>query len=213
MSLIRRISISASLLLLTASASAFASFPIKSYKATFALNHHGKHVGESVKVFKTDGKHYTFSGDTKVHVLFIHKEMREASSGAVSSHGIQPKHYQTSQGLSMAISEFPVAKGLQDNLTQQLMMRFNLIKTGVPGSMTAVTAKGKQKFNFSLVKDNVSVNSPLGKLATTEVTYTDKKGNTVAEWLAKKYNYLPAVILISKGGDISDSIYLTKFSG
>jgi hypothetical protein len=41
------------------------------------------------------------------------------------------------------------------------------------------------------------------------VRFEDNKGNQVDEWLAEKYQYLPVIVQISKGGKTSSTIRVT----
>jgi hypothetical protein len=91
-----------------------------------------------------------------------------------------------------------------------LMLRYFLLNNQTPQTLSVVTTKGIQNFAFKMIRPEETINSALdGNLSATHIRFTDNDGNQIDQWLAKKYNYLPVVIKVSKNGVVSSAIYLT----
>lgn len=206
-----------SLILLAASApmlatAAPASSPkIAPFSAQYALYHHGSKVGTSITTLSYPTPHrYHCVSKTDLRVLFFHKHYQEDSVGNVTKQGYQATQYAMSSNGKSIDQTRSIPDGVQDPLSEVLTLRHYLLAGEAPKAVSTMTAKGKQTYTFKIVNPHQTITTALGKLVVAQVRFFDDKGNQVNEWLAKKYNYLPAAIKISKNKDTSGMIYLTN---
>ena len=211
----KRINILSILLLVVSTpvlaAASASSGKIAPFTAEYTLYHHGSKVGSSVKTLSyPTSQHYRYVSKTVISVLFYHKQYQEFSAGKVTKQGYQPAQYALTSNGKSVYQTHSIPNGVQDPLSEVLTLRHYLLTGQTPKAVVTTTANGKQTYAFKLINSHQIIPTTLGKLETVHVRFFDEKGNQVNEWLAKKYGYLPAVIKISKGNDVSGRVCLTK---
>lgn len=182
---------------------------ISPYTATFDILRGNTSVGTANKVlsYPSEGQ-YLFTSDTKIKVALYRTEYTESSSGKVTDQGVQPSSYSMLTKGKTTFEKHDFADGIQDNLSQLLMLRHYLLQQETPKPTTLVSSEGQMTYTFSIVDPKAESDTALGKLVTTHVRFEDNKGNQVDEWLAEKYEYLPVIVQISKGGKTSSTIVI-----
>ena len=183
------------------------------YTVTFDILRGKSNVGTTTKTlsYPSTGK-YLFTSDTQVSVSLYHTEYTESSSGTVIDQRFQPSSYSLMTKKKMTFEKHDFTNGLQDNLSQLLMLRYYLMNKETPKPTTLVTADGQLTYTFTILDSKAESDTALGKLVTTHVRFEDNKGNQVDEWLAEKYQYLPVIVQISKGGKTSSVINVASVS-
>ncbi len=194
------------------SLTAFAAFPIHPFSATYSLYHNGKQLALTHKKLTVNNKSYTYVANTNAHVLFFKRHIVESSQGEITPGGLHPKQYSVTTNNKLTFQHTHFTKNLQDNMSQALMLRYNLIINKKPKVINAISQKGIQTLNFHIKAKNIQKKTKLGNLNTIEIVYVDNKGDTIDNWLAPKYNYLPVVTKIYTNGKLSFSAYLESFN-
>lgn len=199
------------LILVTLSVSTVAmAEELSPYTATFDILRGNSSVGSTTKIlsYPSAGK-YLFTSDTKIKIGLYRQEYTESSSGKATGQSVQPTSYSLMTKKKMTFEKHDFTDGLQDNLSQLLMLRHYLLKPEAPKPTTLVTADGQLTYTFSVVDTKAELDTALGKLTTTQIRFEDDKGNQIDEWLAEKYQYLPVVVQISKDGKTSSTIRIS----
>ena len=62
-----------------------------------------------------------------------------------------------------------------------------------------------------IISENDGVKSKMGKVKTVHLRYTSAENQQIDEWLAKKYDYAPVLIRLSRAGSQLGAIYLTRY--
>jgi len=186
-----------------------ADFPIKPYRATYNINYKGRDIGTSTTQFNLKNSHYTLDSVSKFHVFLFNHSVTEKSRGITTANGLKPESYQLMQGHRVLYEAKPTDQ--EDNLSQQLAMRYNLITKDAPGSLSFTTKNGNKTIHYFIADKNYPLNTRLGKIPTTEIYYQDKDNTVVKQWLDKNKDYLPLVTRIYKDNKLISTIQLTHY--
>lgn len=201
------------LLITTVSNASTTTDALPAFTAQYDLFHNNTKLGSSTKqlVYSPSGK-YTYTAHTNINVFMVHKKYIEHSDGTVDNSGFTPQYYSlsTDNKINYQTTDF---HGAQDNLSQELMLRYFLLKNITLPTLSVVTVNGTEQFAFKMIQADEMVASTIaGDIPATHVQFFDRDGNQIDEWLAKKYAYLPVVIKISTNGVLTSAIYLTAIT-
>lgn len=197
---------------LVLSANVFAG-QLSAFTASYDIFDGSTKVGVSNKSFSyPDDGAYLYTSVEQIKVSLYHQNLSEKSEGELTRDGYQPKQYSVLTNSKPSFQKQDFAVGLQDNLSQSLMLSYFLLNNETPQTIELITAQGPQTYAFEVIQTNSQLDTALGKLDVTQVRFQDDKGNQVDEWLAKQYEYLPVQYQISKNGKTSGMIYLTSAS-
>jgi len=179
------------------------------FTASYEIHHGKSKIGDSQKAltYPGDGT-YLFTSADQISVAIYHQKIDEKSTGKITSSGYQPGQYNVVTNEKPTFSQQDFTTGLQDNLSQTLMLSYSLFNQEKPGAVQLVTAQGKQTYEFTVVEPSGTLDTALGKQDVVQVRFNDDKGNQVDVWLSKQYEYLPVQYQISKGGKTTGMIYI-----
>jgi hypothetical protein len=183
---------------------------LPAFTAQYDLFHGNSKIGSSTKQlsYPQPGK-YSYTADTSISVLIVHQKYLESSDGLINDQGFKPLSYKLSS-TDKVVFQTADLQSNQDSLSQELMLRYFLATDQIPSSLSVITAKGTEIYNFNIIQTNEMIAASTGNnMACTHIRFFDHEGNQVDEWLAKQYAYLPVVIKISKNGAVSSAIYLS----
>jgi len=182
-------------LLSVCSAAAMASCQLPAYNAVYGFSMNGKYLGSvHDSLSMTDGK-YRFNSDVRisVKVLLMHFTdfITATSVGIVRDHQFVPQHFVFSERRKNQHISRELKAGNVDSQTALLAIRAALVNAKPPATPVNVWLNKKlQKARVQVVKGDSAVKTPLGRLATTKVSFSTSDGTRATYWFAKKYQYL-----------------------
>jgi len=179
------------------------------FTASYEIHHGKSKIGDSQKAltYPGDGS-YLFTSSDEISVAIYHQKIDEKSAGKITSSGYQPSQYHVVTNKKPTFSQQDFTTGLQDNLSQTLMLSYSLFNGEKAETVQLVTAQGQQTYEFTVVESGGTLDTALGKQDVVQVRFNDDKGNQVDVWLASQYEYLPVQYQISKGGKTTGMIYI-----
>lgn len=179
------------------------------YTASYVINYDNKPVGTTTKTLSyPQPGYYSFTANTTIQTFLIHQLYAETSQG-FSGLGFKPQLYKLISNGKITYQTNSIPMGTQDNLSQELTLRYFLLAKKLPKTISLITAKGLEVYTFKIVQSNEIVNTLFaGPISTVHIQFFDRENNQVDEWLAVKYKYLPVAINIGKNNRISSTIYL-----
>jgi hypothetical protein len=190
---------------------AWAQQRLSPFSATYAIYHGGSKIGESNKSFSyPSGNRYLFISEATINLLLYHEHYIERSEGDVNNDGYQPTLYSVEKNGVQVFQTQAFTQGMQDNISQSLMLSFALLNKQTPKSLEIATANGTISYAFNVIHADTNISTPLGNLQATQIRFQDEKGDQIDEWLAKKYQYLPVMIQVSKNGKLTGMISLIR---
>ena len=210
--------------LLACCASAHAATPA-SVAATYDVAMNGLNVSTITESYRAQSFSYQLTSNSTPLGIFAMVQklaVRFASTGAVTSQGLQPQHFEGKRatgeipevsadfdwnGAQLTLTyegkteTLPLAPGTQDRLS--VMYQFMFVAPKTSGSIEVAVTNGRRvdHYTYAVTRD-VEQDTPLGRLKTVHLVRQREEGDPQNEvWLSPEHGYVPVrMIIVERNG-------------
>lgn len=186
---------------------------IAPFSAKYAIYYGIRKVGMTSEHFSYDkaGK-YLFLVDTYLTELAF-QHFIEGSEGSSSRCGFQPTNYALFSSETPTESIPSITRGIQDNLSQELMLRYYLLTHQSLQALHIATPCGFTVYDYQIINPHENISTLLGSFyPTIHIRFMGQHQHQIDEWLAQKYDYLPMRIQTSQKGVVLSTVYVTEIT-
>ncbi|MGE5526377.1 MAG: DUF3108 domain-containing protein [Rhodospirillaceae bacterium] len=199
--------------------------PPSSIAVTYEVRMNGMNVATVDESYRAEAGSYRLtSSSTPIGILAAVRRLavRFASSGTVTSHGLQPRHFEgrratgeipevaaefdwsagelklTHEGRNETVALPP---GAQDRLS--VMYQFMFVAPKAPDTIDVAVTNGRRldTYAYSITRD-VEQDTPLGRLKTLHLVKQRERGDPENEiWLSPEHGYVPVrMVIVERDG-------------